>query len=126
MSEELSKAFDFAQETTKQFITLATGILALTLTFLKDVASSAPAGTRSYLQWGWAVYIASILFGVLAMMSLAGNLERPGEKKIEGEDRKVPLTPSIYRGNIVLFESLQVLTFLIATILVVIFGIKAT
>lgn len=123
MDENLKKAFDFAQETTKQLITLATGVLALTLTFMKDIASSAPGSARVYVEWGWGVYIASIVFGVFTMMSLAGNLERPGQ--VEGSPGQAR-QPSIYRPNIVLFSILQVVTFVSATILTVIFGVKAT
>lgn len=120
MSENLQKAFDFAQDTTKQLITLATGILALTLTFLKDVVSSAPAGTRLFLEWGWGVYLASILFGVFTLMSLAGNLERPGTKQAPHEG-----TPSIYRFNIVACQIVQIVLFVTATALTITFGVKA-
>lgn len=120
MTDNLQKAFDFAQETTKQLITLATGILALTLTFLKDVASSAPAGTRIFLEWGWGIYLVSILFGVGALMTLSGNLERPGSKTTPTVG-----TPSIYRLNIRFCVVAQSVLFLVATSSTVIFGIKA-
>ena len=135
LSTEQSKAFDFAQETTKQLLTLATGILALTLTFLKDIVSGAPTGTRHWLEWGWGVYIISIVFGLLTLMSLSGNLERPtmtktrdssGKKVKVGDKEQEEWRSSIYCGSIRFFATLQDMTFLVATILVVIFGIKAT
>jgi hypothetical protein len=108
------KAFDFAQETTKQLLTLATGIIALTITFLKDVAGTASHDDRLYLQWGWIVYLVSIAFGVLTLMALTGNLERPGDGG----------SPSIYRGNIRLLSIGQIAAFFIGTVLIVIFAIK--
>jgi hypothetical protein len=50
MDADIGKAFDFAQEVTKQLITLAIGIIALTVTFLVDVLenNSVRAGA---LQW---------------------------------------------------------------------------
>jgi hypothetical protein len=38
----IEKAFDFAQGATKQLITLATGVIALTITFLTDAIETAP------------------------------------------------------------------------------------
>lgn len=37
---QVEKAFDFAQEVTKQLITLATGVIALTITFLTEVIAT--------------------------------------------------------------------------------------
>lgn len=66
------KAFEFAQETIKQILTFSTGIVALTVTFLKDIL---PAGTDTgLLEVAWGLYIASILFGLLSLMSLTGTL----------------------------------------------------
>jgi hypothetical protein len=107
MSDPEQKAFDFAQETTKQLLTLATAIFALTLTFIKEIANTEKAkDVLGCLHWGWGFYIASVAFGVLTLMMLAGNLERPhsGAK------------PSIYGANIVVTSIGQVATFAIALI----------
>jgi hypothetical protein len=116
MTDPEQKAFDFAQETTKQLLTLATAIFALTLTFIKQIATTEAAkDVLGWLHWGWGFYLASVAFGVLTLMMLAGNLERPhsGGK------------PSIYGWNIVVMAIGQVATFAIALILTAIFGIKA-
>lgn len=116
LSEGERKAFDFAQETTKQLLTLATAIFALTLTFIKDVASGEEGKEAlGWLHWGWGLYIASIAFGVLTLMMLAGNLEKP-----HGGQR-----PSIYGANIVVVAILQVIAFGVALVLTAVFGIKA-
>jgi len=115
MDKSIEKAFDFAQESTKQLIALATGVIALTITFLTDVIKTAPAGSAGFLQAAWVLYLVSIVFGMLTMLMLTGNLERPGAGK----------SPSIYRGNIVVCSIAQVLTFSAAIGLTLVFGFKA-
>jgi hypothetical protein len=115
ISKEVEKAFDFAQEATKQLITLATGVIALTITFLTDVVERAPEGSIGFLQAAWILYLVSIVFGILTLLMLTGALERPGEGR----------TPSIYRGNIVACSIVQVLTFSAAVALTLVFGFKA-
>jgi hypothetical protein len=117
MDEAVKKAFDFAQETTKQILTLATGIFALTLTFLKDIATTKKAkDALVYLHWGWVLYLVSVLFGVMTLMALTGNLQRPQKT---GEH-------SIYAGNIRALGVCQIVVFFAALILTLIFGIAAT
>lgn len=112
-AERIGKAFQFAQETTKQFITLATAIVAFTVTFLKEIAG-VDAGRAVYVvEVAWFFYLASILFGMVTLMALAGNLERG------------PGTPSIYRRNVAVPSILQVATFFVATVLTVVFGVAA-
>jgi hypothetical protein len=111
-SPDVLKAFEFAQEATKQLITLATAVIALTVTFLTDVVDDASTTAARVLQAAWVVYFLSIVAGVFALLSLAGNLERPGDGA----------SPSIYRTNIVLFSIVQVLSFCTAVLLTFVFG----
>jgi hypothetical protein len=54
MTEADRKAFGFAQETTKQLLTRATAIFALTLTFITDVAKGKQAQEAlGWLHWAW-------------------------------------------------------------------------
>lgn len=115
LDKQIEKAFDFAQEATKQLIALATGVIALTITFLTDVASSASSASVGFLQAAWVLYLVSILFGILTLLALTGNLVRPGQGG----------TPSIYRGNIVVSSIGQVLSFVIAVALTLVFGFKS-
>lgn len=122
MTDRFDKAFDFAQDTTKQIVTVASGIVAITLTFLNGKLKSYPTSTRVWLEVGWLLYLLSILCGVITLMALSGNLERPGKiDKTSNTDKE----PSIYRGNIRAPSVLQVLLFLLATVATVIFGAKA-
>jgi hypothetical protein len=112
LSPTAQKAFDFAQGATKQLITLATAVIALTVTFLTDVVKAASSGSARVLQLAWILYFVSIVSGVFTLLGLAGNLERPGNSG----------TPSIYRPNIVVFSLVQVLSFCIAVLLTLVFG----
>jgi hypothetical protein len=114
MDKNIEKAFEFAQEATKQLIGLATGVIALTITFLTDVVKTAPSGSAVFLQASWVMYLVSIVFGVFTLLALTGNLERAEQG-----------TPSIYSGAIRFGSIAQILTFAAALILTLVFGFKA-
>lgn len=105
------KAFDFAQQATKQLITLATGIIALTITFLTDVVDEIDGVAMWFLRASWISYLLSVVAGFMTLLTLAGQLERPGD---EG--------PSIYAKPITIFSVSQVVTFLVALTLTLAFG----
>jgi hypothetical protein len=106
MDDTRSKQFDFATDLVKQLITLATGVLAVTITFLHDVLGNAPASTS--LKVSWALYLVSIPFGILTMMGLTGELTNDN--------------PSILSGFITIPGMLQVATFVGATVSLLVFG----
>ncbi len=58
------KAFDFAQESTKQILTMSTAILTLTITFQKDIVGAAATGNRWALTSAWICFLFSILCGL--------------------------------------------------------------
>jgi hypothetical protein len=120
LMDTLEKAFDFAQETAKQVLTLSSGIIAITVTFLNGKLKTYPASTRVLLEIGWLLYLASILFGVVTLMALSGNLERPNKPG------QPPKQPSIYAGNIRVAAALQLGTFFLALGFTLWFGSKAT
>jgi len=115
MNPRVEKAFDFAQETTKQLITLATAVIALTITFLTDVAKDASAGTALWLQAAWVFYLVSIAFGIFTLMALTGTL---GDLDADGP-------PSINARNILMLAKGQVFCFFAAVALTLVFGFKA-
>jgi hypothetical protein len=106
------KAFDFAQDATKQMITLATGIIALTVTFIHDLAAHASATAILIVEAGWIVYVVSIFFGLMTLLQFAGNLETTER-------------PSIYGGGIKYTSVAQTFCFLAGTALVIAFGVGA-
>lgn len=109
----VAKAFDFAQEASKQLISLATAIIALTITFLTDVVAEGE-GASGLLKAAWVLFLISVLFGVVALLAMTGNLERPNEGG----------APTVYSPNIVLFAGGQVLTFVAGLVLTLAFGFQ--
>lgn len=139
MEDNQKKAFDFAADTTKQLIGISTGIIALMVTFSKDIIGSSIASQKVLLAWTWAIFILSIVFGILTLMALTGTLqpmkrgsahEEIGEDnkgKIEKDDETEPIGIDfdINNGNIRLFSVLQIILFLMAIILTAVFGYKS-
>jgi hypothetical protein len=109
MTDKQSKAFDFAADVAKQFITLSTGILALTITFAKDIGGGPSQGAPLLLGLSWVLYLVSILGGVWTLMALTGELEPVGAAE----------SPSIRRGNVIVPALIQIATFSGATGLVI-------
>ena len=107
------KAFDFAQDTTKQLLTLSTGVITLTITFLKDVTKDAPHDSLGFLHAAWVLFLISIVSGVFVLMTLTGVVASEGA------------VATIYRGNVRLLSIVQILTFLLALAGVLVFGFKA-
>ncbi len=115
MDARLEKAFDFAVEVTKLLISLSTGIIAISITFSKDIIKITPAGSNCLLFASWIIYVISIGCGLTAILSMTGNLE---PKKTPGTGMCWP-QPTIWAPNIVLFSASQVVSFLLATALVI-------
>lgn len=113
MDERTKKAFDFAQDATKQLLTLSTGIVALTITFSKEFIGNVPFSARPFAIWAWAVFVVSVVCGVWTLLSLTGELDRGS-----GD--------GVYGWNVRLPSLIQVVTFLTALTLTVIFGVLAT
>jgi hypothetical protein len=115
LSDTTAKAFDYAQDVTKQVLTLATGIIALTITFFKDFANHASYATEVVMGCSWIFYLISVILGLWTLLALTGTLQplRPPSGA----------PPSIQGTNIRLPASLQLLAFLIALILSVCAGI---
>lgn len=107
-----NKSFDFLQDATKQLIALATVILTFTITFLKDLATSAGADARTILTLGWIALVVSAVAGLLVLFNMAGVLA------------KSELEANIYIGSIRLFSSVQLVAFAVALIFTLWFGIS--
>jgi len=115
LSDATAKAFDFAQDVTKQVLTLATGILALTITFIKDFANHAPRAAEVLMGLSWVAYLVSVVFGLWTLMALTGTLQplRPDNLK-----------PSIQGINVRRPATLQLACFFVALVLSVWAGIR--
>ena len=70
MDEKTKKALDFALASSKQMITLSTGVMALSITFSKDFLQHTPATARTIALWFWAAYLDAVLFGLWTLFAL--------------------------------------------------------
>lgn len=120
MEPRIQKAFEFASDSTKQLITLSTGIIALMISFKKDILTGISSGPRFLLMAAWFVYLLSVICGIWTLLALTGSLE-----PVVKNSQEVP--PPTIRGKNVTFPAMiQVLTFLLATAMTVVFGAWAT
>lgn len=118
MDEQRKKAFDFAQDVAKQLITLATGVIAITLTFSKDFATHAGGGgVHQLVAFSWYFFLVSILCGLWTLLALTGNLE----PSAPSDD-----PPSIRTVNVTLPAVLQIFCFAVGMLLVILFGVLAS
>ena len=107
-SDPKLKPFDFASDTSKQLIALATGVTAVTVSFAKDVLGGVTDWPRTVLGIAWGVYLISVISGIVTIMALTGQLTTGA--------------PSIYSKAVTVPAITQCLAFLAATILIVVAG----
>lgn len=114
MDEQTKAAFASATDTSKQLITLATGVLALEITFAKDVVLKLDATAKRLIGVSWIFLLLSVVAGVWTLLALTGSLG-------QGTD----LTPKAISGsNVRIPAILQILLFLGGLLLTVWFGIR--
>jgi hypothetical protein len=108
-------AYKSANDLTIQLITLATGILALSITFMRDVIKSdTPTGP---LKGAWIILLLSVCFGVWALMGITGSIFEitTGPKELQA---------SSYGPNIIIPSALQIMSFVTAIILLIVYGVN--
>ena len=66
--------FNFAKDLAIQLITLSTGLLALSITFTKEIVKTLSNFKEIFLRISWGFHMLSILFGVWTLMALTGTL----------------------------------------------------
>lgn len=109
------KAFDFAADVTKQLITLASAIIAVTVTFSKDT----PPAARPWAFGAWIAFIFSIAFGIAVLEALTAEMQPQDEATAQKQ------APSIWSRNVRFFSMLQVAIFLLGVLLTSGFGVRA-
>lgn len=118
MNEKAQKAFDFAADVIKQLITLATGIIAVTITFSKDIIGASMLTNSSLIFYSWGFFLFSIMAGIWALLALTGNLQ-----PITPPARNI--IPSINTKNVRIPMFCQIGSFVFALFLTILFGIKS-
>jgi len=121
MDEQIKQAFDFARDTTKQLITLSTGIIALTVTFSKDVFHNPSGLPLKLLVGSWFSFLISVCLGVWTLLALTGTLEPM--PKSPAQNGAGPNPPSIRGSNVTIPSLLQIIAFLAGLALTVWFGV---
>jgi hypothetical protein len=109
--------FQSANDLAKQLITLATGSLALSITFTKDIIkTNAPVVTWP-LKIAWVAWLASVCFGIWTMMALTGMI-------FQITENAAAVKPVTYGANVRIPAILQILTFLLGIALLIVHGAK--
>ena len=130
MTAWIERSFDAATDLSRQVLTLSTAAVALSITFLTDVAKSKAPEAIGWLGWSWAALLLAVIFSFLTLMALAGvqaNAEDPknvakskakAEKRVnrkkvkpEYEATSDGVNPSIYAHNVKWLGILQFIFF---------------
>lgn len=114
MDEHTRYAFSSAADTSKQLVTLATGLLALEITFIKDVFSEPTNFDVWMVEASWVLLTLSMFTGLATLMALTGAA---------GQER-APRAADIYKANVKVPALLQVISFCIGVVLSVVFAIR--
>lgn len=114
MDDQAKAAFSSASDTSKQLITLATGLLALEITFAKDVIGSLGASAKYFIGISWVLLLLSVIAGVWTLLALTGSLAQ----------QATPTSQSISGSNVRIPAILQILLFLGGLICTVWFGVR--
>lgn len=120
----LLTALGYARDTATQVLSLATGIIAVSITLSRDVFKTGTRGEQALATGTWAMLLISVLTGVLALHSITGNVAvAAGGLGLEAPADAGRMLLSPYDFKVRLFVSLQLLTFLAANGMLVWFGI---
>jgi ketosteroid isomerase-like protein len=134
------EAFTFASDTTKQLIALTSAIIAVTVTFAKDIFAIAPGVSKVALVVAWLGYITSLVFGVFTLMALTGEISSSpavktaasapaAEKPPKADASSAAAKPKkaketgIWSSSVTTLSAVQILVFLVATGVIVVCGL---
>jgi hypothetical protein len=118
LSKTTEKAFESASDASKLIITLATGIIAFTVTFSKELGGPTPKGCwqTSFLLASWITLLISAVVGVWTQLALTEAMD---PKLAAGQ---TSTEPTINSGKIKCPFQIQIVTFLLGIIAVVLYG----
>ena len=114
-----------AMDTAKQIITLSTGVIALTVTFLEKIVQPSVAGgavrhVPSLILAAWILFGLAILFAVWTFMALTGTLNAMDRRANGLALSKAQLSAvDAYGDNIKVPATVMVLCFVIAIALTI-------
>lgn len=104
VADQKLKAYDFAQESLKQVLTLATASIggAIALLDKADQPGIDFGAHATLVFWGLGLLVGSVASGLLGLFNLAGTLDTPPATGI-----------TIYKGSIQFFWGGQLLLFVV-------------
>lgn len=111
MSDYKQKSFELANDAIKLVLTLATGVLAFTFTFLKDVIGDNLIVGKIALYIGWILLLLTIFFCLLTLLAIVGTME----------DLDTNSAITVYEKNITRFAGSALILFFGGMISMVIF-----
>lgn len=117
MENAREKSFEYANESIKLIMSLATGLLAFTITFLKEIIGERESHATALLVIGWIFLLFSILFCLWTQFSITGTLNQIATTKDENK-------LSINSFNIRLPAISSIVSFFIGLIFLIIFALK--
>ena len=117
MTDWSKEAILAVAEVAKQQITLATAIVAFTVTLTGTVSKRATSDDRRLLIWSWGLYFVSLIAGVLVLFALTAEIGLAVE-----ENR----TPTIFAEPLMLYARGQQMFFLLATCVAIAYGVRVT
>jgi hypothetical protein len=117
-TEPSTKQFEVAVDIAKQLITVSAAIITVTIAFSKDIVGMARMSGIDKVLVGsaWGLLLLSVVAGLWCLYALNGS--------IEAALASPPKAPSIYDQNIAIPMGAQQLTFLLAIVVTVVFGVR--
>lgn len=109
MDSATTIAVNQVADLSRQLLTLATGIIAITISLGKDLFQSASPSALGLLRRGWLCMLTSILAGIWTLMALAGSIVA------------TTLDPKhkIFELNVRIPSCIQILLFLYGSLLII-------
>jgi hypothetical protein len=125
------QTIEFTSQTVQLVLSLATGALALSITFAKEITPNITLSTRRYLIIAWFFYVLSIPFGIATMMALTGQLTGIDKILIDqialqaNPQALTALLPDIESSRVLVPAILQFMSFFLAILFTFFYGIRS-
>lgn len=119
-ASRLKDSFEFVRDATKQVITLASGLLAASITLFGTMVKDRVVTSNDLLRLriSWCFLVLSVLFGVIQLFLII-RVASPADKSGEANE-----APTVYHSGIRLWSGLQLGAFVIGLALFAFFGIE--
>jgi hypothetical protein len=112
MTDEQKLSFDFARSVTLQLITISSAIITLGVTFWEKFKPIGTAGDwKWWLTWSWLCLSVSVIGGFWSWLAQTGTLARTSGDQL-----------TIYRANILIPATIQVVAFTVGLLMTARYG----